>query len=314
MKKNETQKSSTTRNEKNIEIPIKKILKELTLREKYNDMVNFAEKIHKANEIKIKESKIKDQEITLLNDQIHKLIVNNYNLQESIKEKINLRKQYEKEQKEISEYCNNLKEQFFNSEKLFNNYSNGINKLKLQYNNTQKIYDNKIEEIMKENEKLNKRINDRINLFNIQKKQIIESNAKIERLRKELNDQNKLINNRSKLNKEKYQFLKNEFEEMKKKLTFMELENYKETEPSTNVSNESRIILKNNEIKNKEKRLNNKKLTINTDDSYILLTQIDELSRKYKELSTVGTRKGTLSKGKTSTKYKTINTYSKSYY
>ena len=314
MKNNERQKSSTTRNEKNIDMPIKKILKELTLRAKYNDMVNFAEKIHKANEIKIKENKIKDQEITLLNDQIHKLIVNNYNLQESIKEKINLRKQYEKEQKEISEYCNNLKEQFFNSEKLFNNYSNGINKLKLQYNNTQKIYDNKIEEIMKENEKLNKRINDRINLFNIQKKQIIESNAKIERLRKELNDQNKLINNRSKLNKEKYQFLKNEFEEMKKKLTFMELENYKETEPSTNVSNESRIILKNNEIKNKEKRLNNKKLTINTDDSYILLTQIDELSRKYKELSSVGTRKGTLSKGKTSTKYKTINTYSKSYY
>ena len=195
MKKNETQKSSTTRNEKNIEIPIKKILKELTLREKYNDMVNFAEKIHKANEIKIKESKIKDQEITLLNDQIHKLIVNNYNLQESIKEKINLRKQYEKEQKEISEYCNNLKEQFFNSEKLFNNYSNGINKLKLQYNNTQKIYDKKIEEIMKENEKLNKRINDRIDFYTHQKNQIKETNAKIERLKRELNDQNKLMSN-----------------------------------------------------------------------------------------------------------------------
>ena len=313
MKKNETQKSSTTRNEKNIEIPIKKILKELTLREKYNDMVNFAEKIHKANEIKIKESKIKDQEITLLNDQIHKLIVNNYNLQESIKEKINLRKQYEKEQKEISEYCNNLKEQFFNSEKLFNNYSNGINKLKLQYNNTQKIYDNKIEEIMKENEKLNKRINDRIDFYTHQKNQIKETNAKIERLKKELNDQNQLMNNRNKTNKEKYKKLQNDYEDLKQKLTFMEVDYYKEkTVPSTNVSltndNKSLISLD-------KKNLNNKNVINNNINDDNLLNQLKELSKKFNEISInsdMNSKKKTvISKDKTSTKHKTVT---KSYY
>ena len=311
---NKNGRAMTRRMKNNSDELTNKILKELSLKAQYHNLVDFAEKIHKVNSIKLKENKIRDNEISSINDRIHQLMIENYNLEKSINEKIQLRKQYEQEQKSVSEYCNKLRYNFFHSDEIINNYKTEISNLKKAYENTSKLYDDKIEEIMKENEKLNKRINDRINLFNIQKKQIIESNAKIERLRKELNDQNKLINNRSKLNKEKYQFLKNEFEEMKKKLTFMELENYKETEPSTNVSNESRIILKNNEIKNKEKRLNNKKLTINTDDSYILLTQIDELSRKYKELSTVGTRKGTLSKGKTSTKYKTINTYSKSYY
>ena len=313
MKKNETKKSSTTRNEKNIEIPIKKILKELTLREKYNDMVNFAEKIHKANEIKIKENKIKDQEITLLNDQIHKLIVNNYNLQESIKEKINLTKQYEKEQKEISEYCNNLKEQFFNSEKLFNNYSNGINKLKLQYNNTQKIYDNKIEEIMKENEKLNKRINDRIDFYTHQKNQIKETNAKIERLKKELNDQNQLMNNRNKTNTEKYKKLKEEYKELKKKLTFMEVDYYREkTLPSTNVSltndNKSLISLD-------KKNLNNKNVINDNFNDNNLLNQLNELSKKFNEISInsdmYSKKKTAVTQGKTSTKNKTIT---KSFY
>ena len=313
MKHNEKQKSSTTRKEKNIDIPMKKILKELTLREKYNDLVDFAAKIHKVNEIKIKENKIKDQEITSLNDQIHKLIVNNYNLQESIKEKINLRKIYEKEQKEISEYCNNLRERFFNSEKVFNNYSNGINKLKLNYNKTQSIYDNKIEEIMKENEKLNKRINDRIDFFTHQKNQIKETNAKIERFKKELNDQNQLMNNRNKTNTEKYKKLKEEYEELKKKLTFMEVDYYKEkTLPSTNVSltndNKSLISLEKKNVNNQNVINNN----INDDN---LLNQLNELSKKFKEISInsdmYSKKKTAVSKGKTSTKNKTIT---KSFY
>ena len=313
MKHNEKQKSSTTRKEKNIDIPMKKILKELTLREKYNDLVDFAAKIHKVNEIKIKENKIKDQEITSLNDQIHKLIVNNYNLQESIKEKINLRKIYEKEQKEISEYCNNLRERFFNSEKVFNNYSSGINKLKINYNKTQSIYDNKIEEIMKENEKLNKRINDRIDFFTHQKNQIKETNAKIERFKKELNDQNQLMNNRNKTNTEKYKKLKEEYEELKKKLTFMEVDYYKEkTLPSTNVSltndNKSLISLEKKNVNNQNVINNN----INDDN---LLNQLNELSKKFKEISInsdiYSKKKTAVSKGKTSTKNKTIT---KSFY
>jgi hypothetical protein len=313
MKNNERQKSSTTKNEKNIDMPIKKILKELTLRAKYNDMVDFAEKIHKINEIKIKENKIKDQEITTLNDQIHKLIVSNYNLQESIKEKINLRKKYEKEQKEISEYCNNLKERYFNSAKVFNNYSSGINKLKINYNKTQSIYDNKIEEIMKENEKLNKRINDRIDFYTHQKNQIKETNAKIERLKKELNDQNQLMNNRNKTNTEKYKKLKEEYEELKKKLTFMEVDYYREkTLPSTNVSltndNKSLISLD-------KKNLNNKNVINDNFNDNNLLNQLNELSKKFNEISInsdmYSKKKTAVTQGKTSTKNKTIT---KSFY
>ena len=38
-------------------------------------------------------------------------------------------------QKEISEYCNELRNKFFNSENVFKNYKYGINNLKSNYRN-----------------------------------------------------------------------------------------------------------------------------------------------------------------------------------
>ena len=49
-------------------------------------------------------------------------MIANYNLEQQIKEKINLRQKYEIEQKEISEYCNNLREKYNQSNIVFNNY------------------------------------------------------------------------------------------------------------------------------------------------------------------------------------------------
>ena len=240
-------------------------------------------------------------------------MIANYNLEQQIKEKINLRQKYEIEQKEISEYCNNLREKYNQSNIVFNNYEEEIQYLKKQYEKTQKSFDNKLEEIAFDNEKLNKKINDRLDLFSKQKNQIIETKGKIERLQKELIDQNNLITNRGVSNKIKLMNLKEEYEEMKKKLSFMELEYYREkTLPSSNVSlnTENKIIEKKNN--------NNNTYDNNIDDNNFLLTQINELSKKFIELST-STRKRSkkttsISKGKTTTKYKTVNTFSKTYY
>ncbi len=95
----------------------------------------------------------------------------------------------------------------------------------------------------------------------------------------------------------------------------MELEYYKEkTLPSSNISlnTENKIIEKKNNINNDNNNDNN------NDDNNYLLTQINELSKMFTELST-STRKRSkkttsISKGKTTTKYKTVNTFSKTYY
>ena len=312
MKKNGILKSAKIKNQSRNQSNANKLLKELSLKEKYYDIKDYAEKIHKANSKKIKENKIRNDEITSLNDNIHKLMIANYNLEQQIKEKINMRKKYEIEQKEISEYCNNLREKYKNSNIVFNNYEEEIERLKKEYENTQKLFDNNIEEIALANEKLNKKINERLELFSKQKNEIIETKGKIERLQKELNDQNNLITNRGVSNKIKLLTLKEEYEELKKKLSFMELEYYREkTLPSTNVS-------LNTENKNIEKKSNRTYDNNNNDDNNYLLTQINELSKKYIELSTTSRKHSkkttSISKGKTTTKYKSINTFSKTYY
>ena len=312
MKKNGILKSAKIKNQSRNQSNANKLLKELSLKEKYYDIKDYAEKIHKANSKKIKENKIRNDEITSLNDNIHKLMIANYNLEEEIKKRIKMREQYEKEQKEISEYCNDLREKYKQSNIVFNNYEEEIKYLKKKYEDTQKLFDNKIEEIALDNEKLNKKINDRLDLFTKQKNQIIETKGKIERLQKELNDQNNLITNRGVSNKIKLLNLKEEYEELKKKLSFMELVYYREkSSPSTNVS-------LNTENKNIEKKSNRTYDNNNNDDNNYLLTQINELSKKYIELSTTSRKHSkkttSISKGKTTTKYKSINTFSKTYY
>ena len=314
MKRNDGIKMRS-RSERNNNSKVDKLLKELNLKIKYHDIVDFAEKIHKINELKIEENKIRDAEISSINDKIHELLIDNYNLQQSIKEKINLRKQYEKEQKEISEYCNELRNKFFNSENVFKSYKYGINNLKSNYEKTQEFYDKKVEELMNENDKINKRINDRIDFYTHQKNQIIETNAKIERLKRELNDQNKLMSNRNKINKEKYNNLKEAYEDLKRKLSFMELDYYRDkTVPSTTISLTNN---ENNKNSSSEKKSENSKSEIKeNEDNKNLLSQLDELSKKFKEFSITSDRfskkETAVSKGKTSSKYK--NPYSKSYY
>ena len=315
MKKNAVLKSARIKSQSRNQSKANKLLKELSLKEKYYDIKDYAEKIYKTNSKKIKENKIRDDEITILNERIHKLMISNYNLEQQIKEKINMRKKFEIEQKEISEYCNNLREKYKNSNIVFNNYEEEIDHLKKEYEKTQKLFDNNIEEIALDNEKLNKKINERLELFSKQKNEIIETKGKIERLQKELNDQNNLITNRGVSNKIKLLTLKEEYEELKKKLSFMELEYYREkTLPSSNISlnTENKIIEKKNNINNDNNNVNN------NDDNNYLLTQINELSKMFTELST-STRKRSkkttsISKGKTTTKYKTVNTFSKTYY
>ena len=64
-----------------------------------SEMKAIAEKIHKANLQKTQENKIKDDEIDLLNEEIRKIMLTNFDLQTSIQKELELRHTYETEQR-----------------------------------------------------------------------------------------------------------------------------------------------------------------------------------------------------------------------
>ena len=64
-----------------------------------SEMKSIAEKIHKANLQKTQENKIKDDEIDLLNEEIRKIMLKNFDLQTAIQRELELRHTYETEQR-----------------------------------------------------------------------------------------------------------------------------------------------------------------------------------------------------------------------
>ena len=153
--------------------------------------IELAEKVYKANQLKIKENKIEDDEINYLNEEIRKIMINNYELQQKIQSQLNLRLTYEKNQKEIASYINDLNYKFRNYDETINKNESALNKLRKENQKLTNEYDKKIEKIEKENDKLKKRVQDRIELYLHQKGEIEEKTAKTRNLEKEIKDQEK---------------------------------------------------------------------------------------------------------------------------
>ena len=103
---------------------------EKILEEKCNELKEIADKIHRANELKTKENLIKDEEIEKLNDEIEKVMLNNYDLEMAISKELELRGKYEAEQKRIALYCNDLKNKFKNMQKTIKEYEDSIKSMK----------------------------------------------------------------------------------------------------------------------------------------------------------------------------------------
>ena len=188
-----------------------------------SEMKAIAEKIHKANLQKTQENKIKDDEIDLLNEEIRKIMLTNFDLQTSIQKELELRHTYETEQRKIANYCNDLSLKFRNMEKTIADYENTVKSMKKQNEDLADAYDKKIEEIDKENKKLQKRIDDRIELYNHQKNEIYEKTAKVDILGVEIQRQKDLFNERNIMNKNKFEELQNKYKEMLKKVYELQL-------------------------------------------------------------------------------------------
>ena len=257
--------------------------------------LELADKIYKANQLKIEENKIEDDEINNLNEQIRKLMINNYELQQKIQNQLNLRITYERNQKEIASYINDLNYKFRNYDETVRNYESAMNKLRKENKKLTDEYDKKIERIEKENNKLKKRVEDRIELYLHQKGEIEEKTAKTRNLEKEIKDQEKLVKERIKINKAKAKELEEKYDDMYKKVINLEVN--LEDQKLTNLLKRDLFIIEENDTKkifdknkNKDNKINpevtdiNNKIEDYENNNESLLYELRELNKKYENL------------------------------
>ena len=302
-------KSASWESQKNL--GNKKELNNLNIMKNKNEIIDFdfnlkneidlAEKIYKANQLKIKENKIEDDEINYLNEEIRKIMINNYELQQKIQNQLNMRVTYEKNQKEIALYINDLNYKFRNYDETINKYESAMNKLRRENQKLTNEYDRKIEKIEKENYKLKKRVQDRIELYLHQKGEIEEKTAKTKNLEKEIKDQEKLVKDRVNINKEKVKELEEKYDDLYKKVINLEV-NLEDQKLINLFKNDLFIIEENNTNvvfdKNKKKKekdekkkednneikdLNNKIEDYETNNE-ALLYELTELNKRYENL------------------------------
>ena len=302
-------KSASWESQKNL--GNKKEINNLNIMKNKNEIIDFdfnlkneidlAEKIYKANQLKIKENKIEDDEINYLNEEIRKIMINNYELQQKIQNQLNMRVTYEKNQKEIALYINDLNYKFRNYDETINKYETAMNKLRRENQKLTNEYDRKIEKIEKENYKLKKRVQDRIELYLHQKGEIEEKTAKTKNLEKEIKDQEKLVKDRVNINKEKVKELEEKYDDLYKKVINLEV-NLEDQKLINLFKNDLFIIEENNTNvvfdKNKKKKekdekkkednneikdLNNKIENYETNNE-ALLYELTELNKRYENL------------------------------
>ena len=243
--------------------------------------INIAEKIFKANQLKIEENKIEEEEINLLNEQIRKTILSNYALERKIQNHLNLRLTYEKNQKEIASYINNLNYKFRHYDETVKEFEEMMNKLKSDNNKLANEYDKKIEKIEKENAKLKKRVQDRIDLYVYQKGEIEEKTVKTKNLENEIKAQEKLVSDRVNLNKEKIKELEDKYDNLYKKIINLEVnledKKYKlfDNDLFTIDENNTNVIFNKNKL-NKEMKDNEDNKNKNKDEIIDINTKIED--------------------------------------
>ena len=255
---------------------------------KIQNEMDLAEKIYKANLLKIKENQIEDEEINSLNEKIHELMIKNYILQKKIQTQLNQRATYEKNQKELASYINDLNYKFRNYDETVNKYESVMRKLRRENQKLTNEYDKKIEKIEKENNKLKKRVQDRIELFLHQKGEIEEKTVKTKNLEKEIKDQEGLIKIRVEENKKKLKELEEKYDKMYKNVINLEV-NLIEDQKFKQLFNDDlytidEINVNNNLVYNKDKnKINKDKKEENNKKDENEINDINDINNKIED-------------------------------
>lgn len=279
----------------------------------YKNENDIADKVYKANKLKIKESEIEDEEINSLNEQIRNIMLKNFEIQTNIENQLNMRYIYEKNQKSIASYINDLNYRFRNYDNTIYQFESSIKKIKKENRDLQNEYDKKIEAIENENEKLKKRIRDRIELYMHQKGQIDEKSAKTQNLENEIQIQKDIIKERVDINKKKMNDLENKYDKMYRKIIDIEV-NCEDKKVKKMLENnlftieERQNVIESTKNKTQDKDKYKKKeddkgdiyhkiedYELNNDE---LLLELKELTKEYEKLTNNGSKSKENSKEK----------------
>lgn len=245
------------------------------------EMQKITTKVHKANLLKTKENKIKDNEIDELNEKIDSIMLTNLDLQEALQKELENRHFYEREQKKIADYCNELNYKFHHMEKTISDYENTVKNITKENQDLVTMYDKKIEEIDLENKKIQKRIDDRIELFEHQKNEIFDKTAKINFLKVEIQRAKDDFNQRTIFNRKRIEELQKEYKDLQKNVYDLQIGcNVKKCEGAGKVGSViSPEEKKKMELKEIEKKIENCEQGNNE-----LIEEFNELRKQYKEM------------------------------
>ena len=262
----------------------------LELDEDYRSFKIETNKVNKATISIIKENQIQTEEINKLNNEINNTILKNFEIKKKIQKELAMRKKYEDEQRKVAEFCNDLNFKFRHEKETLGSLENIVYDLEKENRKITENYDKKIADIDNENQKLQKRIKDREELYKIQLEEIAEKSAKMNGLNTDINRQNDLFNERVELHKKKFDNLKKKYEDMLKKMIAIQIEfNENNNDERRNKKNLSTIQEKKT-VEEIEKQIET--CEQNNDE---LTQEINSLNKQYKQISSYSGRSGGLS-------------------
>lgn len=248
--------------------------------DKYASLKISNENLNSLSQVEVEHDAKKEEEINKLNDYIQECISANDELKHSIAVELGVRHEYEDDQRNIANYCNDLKKKFSNIEKTIEDYEQTVSRIKNENIQIKENYDKKIEELEKENKKMLERLEDRLNIVKTQRNKIREVELKIEVELKDTEEQKNYFLEKQMLNKIKYDEMEKKYAALQKKMFEYEMNEdvrRAEIKSSSRKLNSSRVEVDEVGIKIAEYEKKNEELTNTIKD---LSSQLNELQVK----------------------------------
>ena len=199
-----------------------------------------------------------------------------YDLDLAIKKENEIRNKCEIDKVRMANYCNEIKRKFDNFDKTILSYEKTIANMKVENENLALEYDRVIEEMERANDKIIKRIDNRIDLYNSQKEEVANWENKVTEIMGEIEIQKLNFSDKMKVHKSKYDDLQKKYNQLQKKVYDLQVElEIKKAEQAESYKRDNT-----DEKEHYEKTLNQL-----DNDNQKLQTKIQEINSQYRTLT-----------------------------
>ena len=218
-----------------------------------------------------------------------------YDLDLAIKKENEIRNKCDIDKVRMANYCNEIKRKFENFDKTILSYEKTIANMKVENENLAIEYDNIIEEMEKTNNKIIKRIDNRIDVYNSQKEEVANWEKKVADIMGEIEIQKLNFSDKMKVHKSKYDDLQKKYNQLQKKVYDLQVEleikkaEQAESYKRDNIDEKEQYEKTLNQLDNDNQNLQNKIQEVNS--QYRTLTESnyeDIIDRRFKKKGNVG--------------------------